>query len=169
MKAEPGILKVEAKKIIKFKFVEADTLKLKSFAVSNIGRGLLQGHLSTTRPWLSISPNSVSIGPSTRTTYTITVAGNALHPGFADKAFINIVTNGGNDRVPVKLSVASFSRRKLYSAIISGFLLVLTPIIVTLIYSPTNYWGEPLFWTAVSMLLLLSVGLSTGYIRRSGR
>ncbi|MFC1864291.1 J domain-containing protein [Chloroflexota bacterium] len=158
MKAEPGILKVEPKKIIIFRFVEPGTLKMKSFELSNIGRSLLQGHLSTTKPWLSVSPDSVTIAPSTKTSYTATLATNVLRRGFADKAFINIITNGGNGRIPVELSMAPLPLRKLRRALllfISVCLLAPTPIIVASIFRPPNYWGEPFFWVAMGIYLAL--------------
>jgi len=109
MQAEPGILEVRVKNSIRFRFIKPGTIKLKSFELNNIGRGLLEGHLSTTRPWLSVSPSSVNLAPSTRATYNVI----AKHHGFADKAYINIITNGGNDRVPVELSMIPFSLKKL--------------------------------------------------------
>jgi hypothetical protein len=159
MKAEPGILEVEAKKIIKYRLVEPGTLGLKDFALGNVGHGLLEGHLSTTKPWLSVSPDSVAIAPSTKTTYSAMLETSVLPRGFADKAFINIITNGGNDRISVELSMAPFHLRKLGRALlyfISGCLLAPTPIIIASIFRPPNYWSEPFFWLAMGIYLTLA-------------
>ena len=105
MRAEVGVLAMAARKPIKFKNVRPGSHRSTSLEVENVGRGWLQGHLFTTRPWLNISPKVVSVAPSTKVTYTVDLSADALARGFADKAYINVVTNGGDSRVSVELSM----------------------------------------------------------------
>jgi hypothetical protein len=162
MNAEPGELEIGLKKPIKFRFVEPGTKSIGSFDLLNSGHGRLQGHLSSTRPWLSISKNSVSIAPSGRDSYFITVNTDGIRRGFADKAFINIITNGGNNRIPVKLSVARFSLRTFLNVVLGGLLIAPAPVVITLFHFPDNFWIEPLFWVATSAYL----ALFSSFVRR---
>ncbi len=160
-KPEPGNLKVKVKKEIKFKSVEPGKLIIKSFELSNIGRGTLQGHLFTTRPWLAVSPDSVSIPPSINSTYIVTLASKNLRRGFSDRALINIITNGGNARIPVRLSVARFSLKQLYKALhyfVLCCLLAFVPVSIIKFDLPQKYWQTSLFWVAVTVYLVIIIG-----------
>ncbi len=160
MKAEPGTLKVSGKNTIKFN--PGKGTRQKTFQLSNIGAGTLQGHLSTTRSWLLVSPNIVTIDPSFTITYNVTVANEARHQGLADKAFINIITDGGNDRITVQVSTMYSTLRKFYRRLcfsITG-LLYLAPLAIVPTQLSANYWPEPLFWTAVSIYFALAGSIS---------
>jgi hypothetical protein len=161
-KSEPGYLKVRVKKEIKFKSAEPGKLTIKSFELSNVGRGTLQGHLFTTRPWLSVSPDSISIPPSINSTYIVTLASKNLRRGFSDRALINIITNGGNARIPVSLSVARFSLKHLYKALhylVLCCLLAFVPVSIIKFDLPQKYWQTSLFWVAATVYLVLVVGI----------
>jgi hypothetical protein len=162
MNAEPGTLEIELKKTMRFRFVEPGTKVSRSFILSNSGRGALRGHLFTTRPWLSVSPESVSIASSEKASYSITMTTNAMHRGFNDKAFINIITNGGNDRIPVKLSVARISLKTLLNLILGSLLIAPVPVVLTLFHFPDKFWIEPLFWVTITVYLVLF----SAFIRR---
>ena len=155
MKDSPGILKVEITKPFKFKVLTPGILG-GSFEIHNTGRGLLQGHLFTTRPWLNVSSDLVKIGPSAKAIYTVTVNAKNQRRGFKDKAFINIITNGGNERVPVVLSVAS---DKVFHFLIYLVLGGLIPALFT-IYQPYYFWGEvSLLWVSLIIYLFLLFGV----------
>jgi hypothetical protein len=162
MNAQPGKLEVQLKKPINFRFIGPDIESVDSFDITNLGRGKLQGHLFTTRPWLSISPGSISMAPLARDSYFVTVTTNGMRRGFRDKAFINIITNGGNDRIPVKLSVARLSLNVLLNLVLGMLLIAPVPVAFTLSHFPDNFWTEPLFWVAASVYL----GLFSVLIRR---
>lgn len=157
MKAEPGVLKVGAKNVSKIMAGERGQQKLFSFELSNIGRGWLKGHLFTTRPWLSVSSNVVNIAPSAKTEYMVTLATGALKSGFSDKVFVNIITDGGYDRVPVEISAASFSMKNMYRSLIyiaSGCAIVLAPVVILPVHLSPNIWSGPLLWVASSIYLI---------------
>lgn len=164
MKPEQGILSVETKtnsvvrlmrkgttNTINFRFVSPNTQKVKRFELSNTGLGLLHGRLFTTSPWLSVSPDLIDIPPSSKATYTLTVATNAMRHSFVDKAFVNILTDGNNDRIPVELSLAPFDLEKTYRAVISIF--TLAPIFIASIFHLPHYWNGLLFWLVLSIYL----------------
>ena len=163
MKGEPGALSVEANSPIRFRSVGGrGATKPKSLEISNTGHGLLQGRLSTTRNWLSVSPNSVSIAPSSKATYRVTLADDALSKDPADKAFIIIATNGGTARVRVELSASGFSAGELQNSFIIlgvGYLIILTAVFVLLAYYAPTLLNQPLVWAVVSISLALIGGL----------
>jgi hypothetical protein len=172
MKAEPGILQVE-KNSVRFRFVRPVTKKQKSLEISNTGPGLLQGHLFSTRPWLMISPKVLTIAPSAKTICTMTLDTDTLSCGFTDRAFINIITNSGNDRVQVELSMMPFSFNKLIRALLyfsSGSLLALPLVVITLVginklHLPPNYWQSPLFWAGAGVYFCFTCSIIFAGIR----
>jgi hypothetical protein len=157
MKDEPGVLKVGVKKPIKFRFVRPGIME-ESFDINNIGRGSLHGHLFTTRPWLSVTPDSFVIAPSRDNTFTIKLSTRNLSRGSSDKAFINIIADGGNERIPVELSMALFPLKTLYAVLLYFILgcLLLAPFLS--IYLPGSHWGGTLFWIAAGIYLVLVSG-----------
>lgn len=170
MKAEPGTLKLKPKTRIRFRAVEPNTLKLANFVVDNAGHGPLRGHLSTNRPWLSVSPNIVGIEPLARKAFTATLSTAKLRRGFSDKAFVNIITDGGNDRIPVELSIARLPFNKLHPVLTYttlGILFALPfalfiPGLIDLIHLPAEYLSTLGFWAGMGVYL----GIIAGAIAR---
>jgi hypothetical protein len=157
MKPDPGVLKVYVD-AINFKFVKTGSSKSKIFQIRNSGHGHLQGRVVTTRRWLSISPNSVNLAASKRCTYKVTLNSEAMKQGFTDKAFINIVTNGGNQRIPVELSVVPFSFSQISSFLLyvfAGLLVISSPVIFSPGNLPIDYQHEPLFWTILGVYVII--------------
>jgi hypothetical protein len=161
MKAEPGILKVDNKTMLKFKMVKPGSVQRKTFVVRNGGSGFLQGHIFTTRSWMNVTPNWINIPPSKRAVFTITLASEALRRGLNDKAFINIITNGGSQRVPVEVSVAPIVLSQLYSFVLY-FTTICLLVISPKIFDPANlgvkYMQNPTFWVMVSAYAIFVIG-----------
>jgi len=139
MRSEPGILKIEEKDRIKFKLANPGVMVQRSFELKNIGRGALKGHLSTTRSWLSVVPDSISIASSASSVFNVVPDAASLSRDFADKAFINVVTNGGNERIMVELSICSLRTKILKGIVTAGVVLAFFAGVATLIFSSPIY------------------------------
>ena len=153
MKDSLGNLEVEVKKPMKFKSVKPGILE-GNIEIGNTGHGLLKGHLFLTRPWISISPDSIRIPPSTKTTYTVTIDVKNLPRHSVDKAFINIITNGGNERIPIEISLASIYRRKIFR-FLPYLVLAGLPLAFVATYIPKACVGVfPVLWLAVIIYIV---------------
>jgi len=106
-----------------------------------------------------VSSNLVSIPPSTSSTYTVTATTHALRHGFYDKAFINIITNGGDDRITAGLSVSRPIRRSPALNFILALLVAFVPLALVFLYLPLEFWQEPRFWVAGSIYCAVVAGV----------
>ena len=162
MTAEPGTMRVLLPKPIRFKSVKPGDRREEKVEINNIGRGWLRGHLFITRPWISISPDTVNIPPTTRQTYTISLTAKGMRRDFTDRAFINILTNGGNERVGVDLIMASSPLKLITSYLMALFwvLLALVPPFAAIAFLPLEPWREPIFWWGAVAYVFLIAGFS---------
>jgi hypothetical protein len=159
MKDEPGVLKVSLERDFRFKNVNPELL-YGNFEITNIGRGSLRGHFSTTRQWLQVSPDSVTISPSETRRFIFTLDARSLLRGFKDKAFINIITNGGNERISIELAVRIIWQKKLLLPFV--FASTLVPLVLVNVFFPKLYWsGGPVWWLASLGYLALAGWLTS--------
>lgn len=156
MKAAPGNLKVLLAKPVRFKGVKPGAKRNFQVELANTGRGWLRGHLSTTRPWLSVSPDSVNIGPRARSTYTVGLVTKGLRHGLTDKAFVNIITNGGDERIAVDLTTFGHPMKLLGGLLKAAALclVVLGPPGVAMALLPPEPWRLALFWWGVGAYII---------------
>ncbi len=162
MKAAPGTLKVLPAKPARFKGVKPGATRTCQVEIANTGRGWLRGHLFTTRPWLSVSPDLVNLEPRTRTKYTISLATRGLRRGLTDKGFVNILTNGGDERIAVDLTTASSPLKPIGSflKVVGWCLLALGPPAAAVSFLQPEPWKQPVLWWAVGGYVLLIAAFS---------
>jgi hypothetical protein len=144
--------------IVQIEFSQAmvGTREAQNFRLGNIGQGVLEGTISTSKPWLSVLPGSVRLTQDERGSYAVVVNTDNLAYGFTDRGEVHISTNGGKTTLFVDLTVAE-SRQQQVSypvrAFVKRFFLILAiplipPILVGAIYL-LEYWQNPLFWVGV--------------------
>lgn len=92
---------------IDFHKIATGRKKSKSFTLMNVGTDKLRGTITTTKPWLSVSPSSVEFDAGERSIIA-TVDTGTLSAGKADTGKININTNGGESSIDVEFVAASF-------------------------------------------------------------
>jgi len=106
--------KVEVKKVpvlsletrhLDFANVKSGTTATRSLILRNTGTDKLTGKLTTTQPWLKVSPGNIDL-KSGDWIGQVTVDARRLDPGFYGAGEINIATNGGQAKVAVDLSIA---------------------------------------------------------------
>lgn len=168
-KAEPAIL-LANKNAIEMKQIRAGDTKVRTFELSNIGRGLLKGDISTSKPWLSVQPNTIDIAPSGKHLYTVTVKTSSLPYGFEDKDLIYLNSNAGNYAIPIDISIAtkaepvdfSFSEfwRTLGKFILYpiGFFCFTIPLSIFLYNYKTVFWAVVVAYAAVALLVAIISG-----------
>lgn len=176
IKAERPVLYTDIV-MIEFKQIIAGTREAQNFGLSNVGHGVLEGTISTSKPWLTVLPGSVSLAQDERHSYSVVVNTDNLPSGFAERGEIHISTNGGNTTLIVDLSVAQFGkeRQNNYSvkAFVKRFFLILAipfipPILIGTVYL-LEYWGKPLFWVGVVIYGVVAVILSDKKAREEGK
>jgi hypothetical protein len=184
LKAEPAKLRVDAN-TIEVKYAQPGHPEIRTFELSNIGRGSLQVNISTTKPWLSVSPNSGTIAPLAKSTYTITLTTESLPYGFADTDFISINTNGGNATILVDLSIAPsppykeppepkkyqvreikrdvFSLKKFTNTLLLFiFVPFIPPVLFITIALLSSFWHESGLRVGLVIYGLVAIAVSTG-------
>lgn len=175
-KAERAVLYTDIVRI-EFKQVMVGTREAQNFGLSNIGHSVLEGTVSTSKPWLSVLPGSVSLAQDERRSYSVVVNTDNLPSGFAERGEVHISTNGGNTTLIVDLSVAQFvkEQKRNYSvkAFAKRFFLILAipfipPILVGTIYL-LEYWKNPLFWVGVVIYGVVAVILADKKAREEGK
>jgi hypothetical protein len=167
IKAERPVLYTDIARI-EFKQVMVGTREAQNFGLSNVGHGVLEGTISTSKPWLSVLPGSVSLAQDERHSYSVVVNTDNLPSGFAERGEVYIRTNGGNTVLIVDLSVAQFikeqQRNYPVKEFAKRFFLILAipfipPILVGTIYL-LAYWQNPLFWVGVAIYGVVAVILA---------
>jgi len=179
LRLKPAILEAKANSI-EVKNAQPSSTEVRAFELSNIGSGPLQAQITTTKPWLSVVPDSATIAPATRNTFIVRIATKHLPCGFTDEDLIRINTNGGNAQLPVNLSIApannrvktrepttsSFSFKKFMGALIWFiFVPVMPPILLIINVLFSSFGHEVLFW--LSLGVYVAVALVVSY--RKGR
>lgn len=176
MRAERPVLYTDVVRI-EFRQITAGTREAQHFALSNVGHGVLEGTISTSKPWLLVLPGSVSLAQDKRHSYSVVVNTDNLPGGFAERGEVRISTNGGNTTLIVDLSVAQFAkeRQNNYSvkAFVKRFFLILAipfipPILIGTIYL-LEHWKSPLFWVGVVIYGVVAVILSDKKAREEGK
>jgi hypothetical protein len=167
MKDEPGVMKLSLERDFRFKNIDPKLL-YGNFEITNIGRGPLRGHFSTTRPWLQVSPDSITISPSETRQFMFTLDARSLLIGYRDKAYINIITNGGNERISMDLSAGEIWQKKLLLPLV--FALTLVPLVLINVFLPRLYWNSgPVWWLASLGYLALAAWLTSRIFNRKTR
>lgn len=176
LKAERPVLYSDTVRI-EFKQVMVRTREAQNFGLSNIGHGLLEGTISTSKPWLLVLPGSVSLAQDERHSYSIVINTDNLPGGFAERGEVHISTNGGNVTLTVDLSVARVGKelQRNYSvkAFAKRFFLVLffpfiPPILFGTIYL-LEYWKTPLFWVGMAIYGIVAAVLADKKAREEGK
>ncbi len=102
---------------LEFARIMPDRLLTKHFIIKNEGAGKLVGRLSTNRPWLLISPQSLDL-EEMQQQVNATIDTRGLSTGYTDEGEISIITNGGRKSIRVSLSVhaSTMGRLMLWAA-----------------------------------------------------
>lgn len=79
-----------------------------SFTISNVGRGLLIGSITTNSAWLKVCRNDIDVTRS-KQDIEFTVDTSGLPVGFKDTGTIKVQSNGGTEMVAVNLSLRTTS------------------------------------------------------------
>jgi hypothetical protein len=174
-KAESPVLYTDVVRI-EFKQVILGTREAQNFGLSNVGHGVLEGTISTSKPWLSVLPGFVSLAQDERHSYSVVVNTDNLPSGFAERGEVHISTNGGNTTLIVDLSVAEWAQRQQNYSVktfAKRFLLIIAipfipPILVGTIYL-LEYWQNPLFWVGVVIYGVVAVILADKKAREEGK
>ncbi len=93
-----------------FSQIIAGKQRTQKFALMNVGTDRLTGKLTTSKPWLKVSPDILDLQPGEGEIHAI-VDTSGLAAGVSDIGSINIVTNGGQASIEVALSTTSFTQR----------------------------------------------------------
>jgi serine/threonine protein kinase len=103
-------LRVEPERL-DFANVKSGATVTKPLILRNTGTGKLSGKLTTSQPWLKVSPSRIDLK---RGEWKGKVTVDTLHlaPGFYGAGEISITTNSGRARVDVDLSIATEARPK---------------------------------------------------------
>ena len=89
-----------------FTDIKPGSRAVRSFSLNNAGTGSLTGTITTTQPWLKVSPDKVDLEKGQKK-LSVTVDTIGLAPGFVGVGDIIIDTNGGQAKVTVGLSVVA--------------------------------------------------------------
>jgi serine/threonine protein kinase len=81
----------------------------KPIILKNIGNGKLTGKLTTSQPWLKVSPSKIATEHD-EWKGKVTVDAKRLAPGLRSAGEINVATNGGQSKIAIDLSVAVEAR-----------------------------------------------------------
>jgi serine/threonine protein kinase len=92
-----------------FTNIKSGAVITKPIILENTGAGKLTGELTTTQPWLKISPSKIAIEHGDWKG-KLTVDTRRLQPGFYRRGEINIATNAGFAQVTIDLSLATSVR-----------------------------------------------------------
>lgn len=174
MKVDPPILKVDDT-VITVDSIVTGTIEHESFYVNNIGHGFLQGKITTTKPWISVSPDTLNLPANKTCACTVNISTYNLSLGYSDRGTISIRTNGGDADIPVELSIArlattavkeTISAKNNYSIskFVKSFFWILIfpfipPMLIVTIFL-LQYWQEPLFWFGVGIYALMDIIIS---------
>ncbi len=101
-----GIPKLEVDKtFLKFSEVRANSIHSSKLTISNVGGGVLTGTIKTNnKRWLKVSQSNIDPNRH-RQTITVSIDSKGLSFGYNDSGEIEIISNGGNQKIIVKLSV----------------------------------------------------------------
>ncbi|MCJ7516108.1 MAG: protein kinase [Dehalococcoidia bacterium] len=124
------------------------TTVTKPLILRNTGTGRLTGALTTTQPWLKVSPNKINL-KSGSWIGKVTVNTRHLESGFNGSGEIDIATNAGLAQVTVALSLAKEARPK-------------PAVKPKPVVRPKD--GMPLRWSLISMGIILFLAASIGGI-----
>jgi len=102
------VFSLETKHLDFFNVVPRTTVT-KPITLRNTGSEKLSGKLTTSQPWLKTSPSKIELERG-EWKGKVTVDTRRLAPGFYGAGEINIITNGGQAKVTVDLSVATETR-----------------------------------------------------------
>lgn len=173
MKTKPASLDLDTSDIT-FHHVNPSILQSNTFTLRNTGHGPLQGSISTTRAWLTVSPSVVYIPALSENTYLVNVPVSQVPYGFIDSDYIHINTNIGDRSIPVYLYVIEepmyigpkktthgFSSKDFWGMFVK---FIFYPIIPPIILVPIFLWslleGSILFWIIVGIYLLIGLVIS---------
>ena len=154
---------------IEFTGLITGTSETREVTLSNVGHGVLEGVISTSRPWLSVLPGSVRLGPSESRPYSVVVNTDTLPSGFVDRAEACFRTNGGAATLVVDLSVADrvYKQHRSYSVkeFLKRLFLVLAfpfipPILIGTVYLLRFLAARSLVWLFVVLLVAAAVILA---------
>jgi eukaryotic-like serine/threonine-protein kinase len=149
------VLKVDCKRI-DIKNAKPGQIITKHFNLKNVGSGNLIGKISSSQPWLEVSPPVIETA-KTAEKITMTVNTSGLSPGVSTAGDIYISTNGGRAKVMLAVSTSSLDEMKrkpavkqakswrpifMYCAIALG-LILLTAIILYVIQATTPKLSSP--------------------------
>ena len=96
-------------KHLDFANVKSGATVTKPIILKNTGTGKLTGELTTTQPWLKVSPDKIDLKGG-EWKGKVTVNTRHLGSGFYGAGAINITTNAGQAKIIVDLSVARVAR-----------------------------------------------------------
>ncbi len=116
---------------LEFTRIMPDRLQSKQFTLENEGAGKLVGRVSSNRPWLSVSPQSLDM-ESAQQQVTVTVDTHGFTSGFSDEGEISLITNGGRKTIRLNLSVhaSAMGRILLWSSHHRVFMFIVLALIV---------------------------------------
>ena len=119
----------------------------KKFTIMNVGTDKLIGKLTTTKPWLAVSPAVLDLKPGEQEV-SVTVNATSLAAGFSDTGNVNIVTNGGEASIDVIMSTTSPAKRALNIGLnfawrMKWFLLLIVLIAAAAIIIPNTILQTP--------------------------
>jgi hypothetical protein len=181
MKAKPVALEFDISDI-NFYHINPSILQSSSFKLRNTGHGLLEGRISTTKAWLTVSPSAVHIPALSEGTYIVNAPASAVPYGCADSCYIYINTNGGDRSIPVYLHVIKeptytktkkakhgFSFKEFFWTFGMFILLAIFPL--GFIPAALWYWldGGILFWIIVGIYLLTGLVVAIRKGSKTGR
>ena len=92
---------------IDFRKIAAGRKKSVNFKIMNVGNEKLSGLMTTTKPWLSVSPSKIDLEVG-ETTIVTTLDASNFPAGSNGSATIDINTNGGNASIDVTFTAASY-------------------------------------------------------------
>jgi hypothetical protein len=176
-KAESPVLYSDILRI-EFRQVTVASREARNLVLSNLGRGALQGTISTTKPWLSVVPGVVGLAQGEIRSYSVIVNTDNLPAGYAGRGEVQISTNGGNATLAVDLSVPQLTKEEHpnYSAkaFAKRFFLVLAipfipPILVGTVYLLGYLAEKSLLWLFVVPLVVTAIVLGDKKAREEGR
>jgi len=106
---EAAVLSVDCEHL-DFASVTPGSSETKSLTLKNIGSGRITAAITTTQPWIKVSPVTVDLAAESEQRVLVTVDTSGLASGFNGAGDINIVTNSGIAKVIVSLSTTTVGK-----------------------------------------------------------
>jgi len=137
---EAALLSIDSEHL-DFASVMPGSSETKSLTLKNIGSGRIIGAITTTQPWIKVSPVTIDLAEGEQKVL-VTVDTSGLASGFNGAGDINVTTNGGAAQVSVSLSTTvgkpvrapvplpRVSRRKKQVLFLTIALIIVVPLVV---------------------------------------